>query len=99
MRLSTRTQEIIRDTAKEVFGPDVTISVFGSRIDDETRGGDIDLVVQSDKLVPERQRKSLQLVARLQIRLGDQPIDVLVIDPNTVLEPVHEIALRTGVTL
>jgi len=38
-------------------------------------------------------------VARLQIRLGDQPIDVLVLGSQTVRQPVHEEAIRTGVRL
>lgn len=44
-------------------------------------------------------RKALQLVARLQMRLGDQPIDVLVLDPETSRAPIHEEALRSGVRL
>lgn len=99
MRLSSQTQKIIRETVQEIFGPDATVAVFGSRVDDTARGGDIDLLVQSGNPVQQRERKALQLVARLQIRLGDQPIDVLVIDPETVPQPVHKEAIRTGVRL
>jgi len=96
MRLSRQTQQIIRDSVQDIFGLDATVTVFGSRVDDTARGGDIDLLVQSDKPVQQRERKALQLVARLQIRLGDQPIDVLVLDPETIRQPVHEEAIRTG---
>jgi predicted nucleotidyltransferase len=99
MRLSKHAQETIRTTVKEVFGADATVRVFGSRIDDNARGGDIDLLVESSKPIKERERKALQLVARLQIRLGDQPIDVLVLDPETARQPVHEEAIRVGVRL
>lgn len=99
MRLSTHTQKIIRDTVREIFGSEASVSVFGSRIDDAARGGDIDLLIQSKTPIEQRERKALQLVARLQIRLGDQPIDVLVLDPETARQPVHEEALRTGVRL
>lgn len=99
MRLSPQTQTIIRDTAREIFGPQVTTLVFGSRVDDAARGGDIDLIVQLEQPVPQRERKALQLVARLQRRLGMQPIDVLVVDPQTEILPVHEEAFRTGVRL
>ncbi len=99
MRLSPRTQTIIRDTAREIFGPQATTLVFGSRVDDTARGGDIDLIVQLEQPVPQRERKALQLVARLQRRLGMQPIDVLVVDPQTEILPVHEEAFRTGVRL
>jgi len=99
VRLSPQTQTIIRDTAREIFGPQVTTLVFGSRVDDAARGGDIDLIVQLEQPVPQRERKALQLVARLQRRLGMQPIDVLVVDPQTEILPVHEEAFRTGVRL
>jgi len=99
VRLSPRTQTIIRDTTREIFGPQATTLVFGSRVDDTARGGDIDLIVQLEQPVPQRERKALQLVARLQRRLGMQPIDVLVVDPQTELLPVHEEAFRTGVRL
>lgn len=99
MRLSSQTQTIIRDTAREVFGPQAMTMVFGSRVDDTARGGDIDLIVQLEQPVQQRERKALQLVARLQMRLGMQPIDVLVVDPQTEMLPVHEEAIRTGVRL
>lgn len=99
MRLSTNTRKIIRDTVEEIFGSEVTVTVFGSRTDDSARGGDIDLLILSDTPIAQRERKALQLVARLQIRLGDQPIDVLVLDPETPRQAVHEEALRRGVRL
>ena len=99
MRLSSQTQTIIRETAREIFGPQAKTMVFGSRVDDTARGGDIDLIVQLEQPVQQRERKALQLVARLQMRLGMQPIDVLVVDPQTEILPVHEEAIRTGVRL
>ncbi|MDN5848231.1 MAG: nucleotidyltransferase domain-containing protein [Nitrococcus sp.] len=99
MRLSNQTQTIIRDTVREIFGSDAEVLVFGSRTIDSARGGDIDLLVQTSTPIPQRQRKTLKLTARLQMRLGDQPIDVLVLDPETQKEPVHEEALRTGIRL
>lgn len=99
MRLHKNAQSIIHRTAVEIFGPEANVYLFGSRTDDSAKGGDIDLLVQLDKPVNERERKILKLVARLQIRLGDQAIDVLVQDPETVLQPVHNEALRTGIRL
>ncbi|MEA3244104.1 MAG: nucleotidyltransferase domain-containing protein [Pseudomonadota bacterium] len=99
MRLSSQARHVIRDTVREIFGPEATVALFGSRLDDEARGGDIDLLVQSTAPIRERQRKVLTLVARLQMRLGDQPIDVLVLDPETNLQPIHKNALRMGQTL
>lgn len=99
MRLSQLDQEAIQATVAELFGVDASVLVFGSRVNDSARGGDIDLLVESPEPVPDRRRKALQLVARLQMRLGDQPIDVLVLDPETARTPIHEEALRSGVRL
>jgi uncharacterized protein len=99
MRLSNQARQIVRDTAREIFGDNAKVIVFGSRVDDERCGGDLDILVQTDEPVRERRRKTLQLTARLQMRLGDQPIDVLLLDPETILQPIHEEAMRTGVRL
>ena len=90
---------MIKECVADVFGTDATVRLFGSRVDDTARGGDIDLLVEAKKVVQERERKALQLVAKLQLKLGDQPIDVLVLDPEVVIQSVHEEAIRTGVKL
>jgi predicted nucleotidyltransferase len=99
LRLTPQQRQIIVDTVREIFGSEATVTLFGSRVDENARGGDIDLLIQTDKPLTQREKKTLQLIARLQIRLGDQPIDALVLDPETSRLPVHEIALRTGVRL
>jgi predicted nucleotidyltransferase len=97
MRLTPQAREIIRRATQEVFGDDARVRVFGSRIDDDLRGGDIDLLVELPCHQTDSRKKSLTLAARLQMRLGDQPIDILVLDPETVVRPIHRIAAATGV--
>lgn len=99
MRLTPRETHIIRNTANEVFGPDVGVRLFGSRLDDNARGGDIDLLIESDKPIEDRFHKALELGAKLQIRLGDQKIDVLVLDPEVRVQPIHDQARRSGIPL
>ena len=99
MRLSKNQVEVIRRTVREVFGTEADVKLFGSRANDDARGGDIDLLVEMPTIVVEPERKTLQLVARLQLRLGDQPIDVLVLDPATPRQPIYEQAIRTGIKL
>jgi hypothetical protein len=72
MRLSQQTQQIIRDTVRDVFGVEAKVKLFGSRINDDARGSDIEL----PSITAEIERKTMQLTARLQLRIGDQPIDV-----------------------
>ncbi len=99
MRLSESTCSVIRSTVQEVFGSEATVKLFGSRIDDNARGGDIDLLVELSSATTELEHKTLQLITRLQLRIGDQPIDVLVLDPLTPRQAIHDHATLTGMTL
>ena len=99
MRLKKNQQQAIRETVREIFGVDAAVYVFGSRVDDTARGGDIDLLVQLKKPQVSTERKILRLVAKLQRRLGDQPIDVLLQDPESTLKPIHFEAQKTGIRL
>jgi len=99
MRLSPRSRDIIRSVAREIFGPGASVRLFGSRVDDRARGGDIDLLVELPQAVEDRNRKALRMVARLQQELGDQPFDVLVLDPTTSQQPIHRQARRTGIEI
>lgn len=99
MRLCLQTQQIIKDTVREIFGIEAHVKVFGSRINDNARGGDIDLLVELPFCMADIERKTIQLIARLQLRIGDQPIDVLVIDPSTHWQSIHEQANITGISL
>ena len=99
MRLSQHTQQTIRDAVQEVFGIAAQVKIFGSRIEDDARGGDLDLLVELPSITEEIERKTIQLVAKLQCRIGDQPIDILAIDPSTPRLAIHEQAIRQGIEL
>jgi len=99
MRLTAHARDVIRNTTREVFGADAQVKLLGSRVDDAKRGGDIDLLVQLPRHQPDARKKSLTLAARLQMQLGDQGIDVLVLDPDTPVQPIHREAVATGVPI
>ncbi len=99
MRLSERQVQIIRETVAELLGPEAEVRVFGSRVDDRARGGDIDLLVRCPRPITDRHGAELRLGARLEMRLDGHPVDVFLLDPRTERRPIHEEALRTGVTL
>ena len=96
MRLSAQQTKAILDATAELAGAGARVLLFGSRLDDSVRGGDIDLLVQCPEPVDRPVVLAANIEARLQIALGEQRIDVLVIDPVTALQPVHRVALRTG---
>ena len=48
MRLTDGEREVIAVQARRCFGSGATVTLFGSRVDDTRRGGDIDLLVRTD---------------------------------------------------
>ena len=49
MRLSTFQVKVIKNTLGQVFGQSAQIYLFGSRVDDQKKGGDIDLFVDTNQ--------------------------------------------------
>ncbi|MTI50163.1 MAG: nucleotidyltransferase domain-containing protein [Alcanivorax sp.] len=96
MRLTAEQTKVIKETVAGIFGDDAEVSLFGSRLNDRIGGGDIDLLISLPHVCPDRLVKELRLTARLQLRLGDQPFDVLVVDPEVTLNPVHAHAIETA---
>jgi len=99
MRLTTTECATIRDTVRAVAGPGSRVRLFGSRIADRTRGGDIDLVVEMDHAVARPTLFSARIGARLQQALGDRRIDVLLAAPNLREGAIHRVARQTGIEL
>ena len=77
MRLSQLQHDIIIQETQKLFGTDVTIRLFGSRINDELKGGDIDLFLEFPNNNPNLWQKILRLNTALQKRLGEQKIDII----------------------
>ena len=75
MRLKSWEVEAIRDEIRSLDGA-AEVYLFGSRVDDKARGGDIDLLVVSQR-IGEGDRTRLQ--HRLHRRLGDQRIDLVIV--------------------
>ena len=99
MRLSPDQVQAIRHTAQKVLGEGAHVSVFGSMALDNRRGGDIDLLFETEAPLANRAKVLCQLYGALTLALGDRKIDVLLKDANTPFAPVFEIAKRTGVPL
>ena len=73
MRLSKKEVKVIKTTVLEVF-QDSKIYLFGSRLDDSKKGGDIDLfIISNDENLFEKKIKAL---AKLQ-RILSKPIDIV----------------------
>lgn len=87
-------------TVNDVLGAGFTgVTLFGSRVDDTKRGGDIDLMVTTNKPVENPSRLMARIWTDLQFALGEQKIDVLLDAPNLVRQPIHDVARAHGILL
>jgi len=96
MRLTHEQVELIRRIAFQVAGNSNRVRVFGSRLDDTARGGDIDLLLELTNSTDNPALIAAQLSARVSHAMGGQKVDVLVIAPNLMRLPIHDIALKQG---
>jgi predicted nucleotidyltransferase len=101
VRVSSREIAAIKELATECFGAGAVVYLFGSRVDDGKRGGDIDLYVETDECDAVRVLEAkYDFLAKLKRRIGDQRIDVVVGFPSRQQPPpIIEVARRTGVRL
>lgn len=99
MRLTAEQIAHIHAAVTELLGPDARVYLFGSRVDDTRKGGDIDLYIEVPSLSQPRLRLQAQLQRRLWDRLGPQRIDLLIRTETEALRPIHRDALEQGVRL
>ncbi|MBD3807898.1 MAG: nucleotidyltransferase domain-containing protein [Epsilonproteobacteria bacterium] len=94
MRLSQTEIALLKNSLKSL-SPQAKLYLFGSRVDDNKRGGDIDLLILDDTLT----KKDLR---RLRIEFfkafGEQKLDI-VLDTNRVEKPFTHYILDKAVLL
>ena len=93
MRLANKEQLVIRDAIHQADA-DAIIYLFGSRVDDTAKGGDIDLLVLSRKI---NLMAKLDILALLHQKLGERKIDIAVYSDTT--RPFPRMVVQTGVLL
>jgi predicted nucleotidyltransferase len=94
MRLTPFQIDVIKRTAAEFLGPEARITLFGSRIHDQQKGGDVDLYVEVPHLhLMQKIRCKVQLEERL-----DLPVD-LIVKPIGDNSPISRIAKLEGINL
>ena len=98
MRLRPHELEAIRTAARDVFGATATVRLFGSRVRDDLRGGDIDLFVEVDpgKITIANEQR---LRDRMAPGVEDLRVDIVLHGRDAPLTPIGRIALRDGIVL
>lgn len=99
MRLCKNEIESIVSLANQFFGSDVQVFLFGSRIDDQKRGGDIDLFIRnSDGKIPSAHEK-VQFASALIMAIGEQKIDIVTDHPARRNSEFYKTIIQTGIQL
>jgi predicted nucleotidyltransferase len=100
MRLSAEQIEAIKQETEHFFGTQAEVWLFGSRVDDNRRGGDVDLFVDSGVSdAAQLAAARFAFLARLKRRIGDRKIDLVLQRKGGEALPIHELARKQGVRL
>lgn len=93
MRISQEEKRLFVDSVTAV-DPESRVWLFGSRVEDAKRGGDIDLAVLSTRIGRQEMRG---IRRKILDRLGEQRIDIVTSSDGA--EPFFRMAVEEGVAL
>jgi len=93
MRLSYTEIAAIKDTVMR-FDYQAEVYLYGSRVDDNKKGGDIDILVFSEKI---SFLDKLKIKTELYTQLEEQRIDLLITENNS--QPFVKMVLKEAILL
>ncbi|MGZ5622971.1 MAG: hypothetical protein ACXWE9_02615, partial [Methylobacter sp.] len=96
MRLSLFEVNAIQRNAQDIFGRDVKVYLFGSRTDNNKKGGDIDLYLVPGNM-DDLYEKKIKFLSALNRALGEQKIDIVIAQDQT--RPIEKQAIARGIEL
>ena len=99
MRLTEDKVQAIKQVVAMLAGDDAKVNLFGSRADDNKKGGDIDLLITVNHVVERPAVLSSKISARLIRLFEGRKVDVLLSAPNLQCLPIHLIAQDKGISL
>jgi hypothetical protein len=101
MRLTPIERQTLRAAAQTCFDAQAVVRLFGSRLDDSRKGGDIDLYITTNLTNPSQiARAHSRFLAQVYAAMGEQKIDVLIDYPPRQQDlPVYRVAREQGVVL
>ena len=100
MRITDQQALVIKKTILRFFGEETSVMLFGSRADDNKRGGDIDIYIECANLsTDELLDAKINTLVELKKLLGEQKIDLVINRNNGVVLPIYEVAKKEGIVL
>lgn len=99
MRLSEFEIESIKILASRHFGTGVQVFLFGSRTNNQQRGGDIDLFIRNPNGEHLKTRTKINFITDLILQIGEQKIDVVLDNQDTKNSVFLKTIYQTGIQL
>jgi predicted nucleotidyltransferase len=96
MRLTPAQIATIQSTAQAVLGGDAQVWLYGSRLDDQRKGGDIDLLIESSQKASIMNRAKIKYQVETALQL---PVDILMVQTGQAASPFETIARKRAVSL
>jgi len=99
MRLTPDQIHAIQSTVQTVLGEGAQVTLFGSRVDDKLKGGDVDLMVEVGQAIDEPAIIAARLSSQVSRSMHGRKVDVVLKAPNLMEQPIHRIARQEGIRL
>jgi len=96
MRLSNQTILILKETISRYIN-NPKIILFGSRVDDNKKGGDIDILVETDENI--MMKTEIKILAECEIKGIDRKIDMIFKTPFKKEQSIFKTAINEGIVL
>lgn len=103
MRITANQLRIVKALSRRYFGEDAKLWLFGSRVDDEKKGGDYDFLIETSLTNPDEIISSkIDMITQLQSSdaFEDEKIDIIVKRRQSSFDmPIYHIAKQEGVQI
>jgi len=95
LRITEHEKNAIVEAVRAV-DPDAQVWLFGSRVDDSKKGGDIDIAIFSDKINKDVMQK-IKVSQLIRDDIGEQRIDI--VTTSNGKEAIFRLAVAEGIQL
>ncbi len=103
MRIAVDQLSIVKALSRRYFGEDAKLWLFGSRVDDEKKGGDYDFLIETSLTNPDEIiSRKIDMIAQLQSSdpFEDEKIDIIIKRQQSSYDmPIYHVAKNEGVQI
>lgn len=96
MRVSINEINIIKNTILKYLS-DAKIMLFGSRVDDNKRGGDIDIFVETKQNITLKEQ--ITMLAQIEWLGVERKVDLIIKTPNSKEQQIFNTIKKEGILL